>query len=195
MSEVIPTKKHIITIAGQLGSGKSTTAKAVAAKLGYGHASSGNLFREIAKQHGLTILQAGELAERDRSIDDEVDQELKTIGATRDGMVLDSHMGWHFIPQSFKVFLDLDMSVAAARRINNGASKGHGGVEEVPTDPVKYAKNLLKRRTSEILRYKQLYNANPYDVGNYDLVIDTNTKGVEEVVAVVIAGFRHWIGE
>jgi cytidylate kinase len=51
-------KKHIITIGGRPSSGKSSTAKAVAAALGYDHFSSGDLFRQLGKEHGIDVLQA-----------------------------------------------------------------------------------------------------------------------------------------
>jgi hypothetical protein len=47
-------KKHILTLAGAIGSGKSSTAKRVAAELGYRHFSSGDLFRTIAKELGVS---------------------------------------------------------------------------------------------------------------------------------------------
>ncbi|MGZ6005361.1 MAG: nucleoside monophosphate kinase, partial [Candidatus Saccharimonadales bacterium] len=51
-------KRQIITIAGRPGSGKSTTAKMVASKLSFEHFSSGDLFRAIAKEWGIDVLQA-----------------------------------------------------------------------------------------------------------------------------------------
>ena len=48
-------KKQIITICGGLGSGKSSTAKEVARILGFKHFSSGDFFREVGLELGLSI--------------------------------------------------------------------------------------------------------------------------------------------
>jgi ABC-type multidrug transport system fused ATPase/permease subunit len=48
-------KKQTITIAGSPGSGKSSTAKAIAAVLGFQHFSSGDFFRQLAVERGQSI--------------------------------------------------------------------------------------------------------------------------------------------
>ncbi len=73
-------KKKIITIAGLPGSGKSSTAKGVAVALGYEHFSSGDLFRKIAAERGLTIEEINLVAEKQKEIDHQVDERLVEIG-------------------------------------------------------------------------------------------------------------------
>ena len=48
-------KKDIITICGGLGSGKSSTARGVAKELGFEHFSSGDFFRQVGLELGLSI--------------------------------------------------------------------------------------------------------------------------------------------
>ena len=112
-------KKHIITIAGRPGSGKSATSKLVAERLGYDHFSSGDLFRQLGEEKGLDLLTANFSAEKNAEVDHLVDEKLRMIGETEDYKVIDSRTAWHWIPQSFKVFLDLDLDVAAKRIITN----------------------------------------------------------------------------
>lgn len=185
-------KKHIITIAGRPGSGKSTTSKAVAAQLGYEHFSSGDLMRAIGKEHGLDIFQTNLAAEQRQEFDHMVDQRLRDIGTNQDNVVIDSRLAWHWIPASFKVFLNLDLEIAAKRIIANtdAARLRH---EDVPANPHEYAAILQKRLESEARRYQKLYRANPYDVGNYDLVLDTNTNSIDEVVAQIVSAYRKWL--
>lgn len=183
----------IITIAGRPGSGKSTTAKGVAGRLQYEHFSSGDLFRAIGKEQGEDVMQANLAAERAKEeiprIDYLVDQRLREIGETEDKMVIDSRTAWHWIPQSFKVFLDLDLTVAAERIIKEMTPE-RIAAEHVPEDPKEYAKVLQDRLDSESRRYKKLYDIDPYVMDNYDLVIDTATNNIEQVIELVVEGFK-----
>jgi cytidylate kinase len=198
MSETEPTpqKKSIITIGGRPGSGKSTTSKAVAAELGFGHYSSGDRFREIGAEHKLTLLDANKQAEDDSTTDFIIDGELRAIGETGDRIVIDSRMAWHWIPQSFKVYLDLDTAIASRRILAKEDAK-RAQNEKVSTDPDEYAKDLDARTASEKKRYDALYGVNPYDTsseaGHYDLIVDTALNDADQAVRLVIEAFQRWI--
>lgn len=187
-------KKHIITLAGRPGSGKSSTAKTVAAQLGYHHFSSGDLFRALGKERGIDVLQANLSAEQNAEIDHLIDARLQKIGETQDNQVIDSRTAWHWIPNSFKVFLDLDLQVAAAR-ILDGMDDARLASEHVHRDPVEYAGLLQKRLDSETRRYKALYDIDPYDTSNYDLVIDTATYSLGQVAQLVLEKYHAWLQE
>ena len=90
----------IITISGIAGSGKSTVAKLLAKKLNYKHYSIGDFMREIAKQRKTTLLELSKEAEKDSSIDKELDQKQIELGKTQDNFVIDSRLGFHFIKNS-----------------------------------------------------------------------------------------------
>lgn len=191
MSEL---KKEIITIAGRPGSGKSTTAKKVANLLSYTHFSSGDLFREVARQQGKDVLTANQDAEADTGIsplDELVDQRLREIGKSEDQLVIDSRTAWHWIPESFRVFLDLDLQTAA-ERILADMTPERIKAEHIPNDPVEYAASLNERLASEARRFQSLYDLNPYDAANYDLVVDTKVHGIEAVAALIIEQYQNW---
>jgi CMP/dCMP kinase len=185
------SKKRIITIAGRPGSGKSTAAKAVAAKLGFKHFSSGDLYRQLAHEQGIELLQANISAKAHQLIDPLVDGRLQQIGAKDDRLVIDSRIAWHWIPGSFKVFLDLDLEIAA-QRILNEASEYRLKNEEVANDPKHYADALKRRLDEEKNRYQLKYKINTFDMSNYDLVIDTAKNDAEQVVEMILKGFEEW---
>ena len=81
-------KKHIVTITGFPGSGKSSTAKGVAKALGYEHFSSGDLFRKMAAERGLSIEEINFTAEKQQEIDHQVDQWLQNMGPQRDKFLI-----------------------------------------------------------------------------------------------------------
>jgi CMP/dCMP kinase len=186
-------KKHIITIAGKPGSGKSTASKSIALELGHQHFSSGDLFRSLGKDRGVNVLEANLFGEKSEDIDNLVDQRLRDIGATEDNIVIDSRTAWHWIPLSYKVYLDLDLFTAATRVIGKMTPE-RLEYEHIPNDPDEYAHLLQQRLESEARRYKKLYNIDPYDMNNYDLVIDTKKNDAEQVKTLVINGFCDWIG-
>lgn len=184
-------KKSIITIAGRPGSGKSTTAKLVALSLGYNHFSSGDLFRALGKERGVDVLEANRTGGVTEELDHLVDGKLREIGKNEDNMVIDSRTAWHWIPNSYKVFLELDM-VIAAERILEEMTHDRLSTENIHQNSHEYAKLLMKRLDVETNRYKKIYAINPYDMNNYDAVIDTSKYRIDEVVKEVVIGYKQW---
>ena len=108
-----------ISIAGDIGSGKSTIAKAVAARIGVEPLSTGGIQRQLAAARGINTLELNRLAEADPSIDQKIDDYLRALP---DGpLVVESRMAWHFVPGTCRVFLYI-LPAAAAERIL-GASR------------------------------------------------------------------------
>lgn len=186
------TKKQIITIAGRPGSGKSTTAKKVASRLDFKHFSSGDLFRELGKQRGVTVLEGNMTPGVTEELDRLVDSKLRQIGQKGNYLVIDSRTAWHWIPGSFKVFLNLDMRVAAQRIIEE-LNEARTGTEHIVQDADEYAAQLQKRLDIEAARYKTLYDINPYDISNYDLVVDTAENDINQTIQLVLDAYRDWL--
>jgi cytidylate kinase len=186
--------KRIITIAGQPGSGKSSTAKEVARRLGYQHFSSGDLFRALAREQGHDVLQANLSAEQNTAIDNLVDGRLKQMGQDEDQLVVDSRLAWHWMPQSFKVFLDLDLGVAAQRILAN-IDEARLKSENIPSDPAVYTSVLQERMASESRRYRTLYDVDLHDKTNYNLVIDTAAHDLDTVVELVLQGYHNHLAQ
>lgn len=190
-------KKHIITIAGKLGSGKSSTAKKVAEILSYKHYSTGDFFRAIAEKRGLSLVDLNKLAETDLSIDKEADDRNIEIGSMED-IVLDSRLGFHFIPESFKVFLELDPIVASQRILND--KKNNLNRNNETSSAFDTAENILSSISERMLleknRYKELYGINDNTShDNFDLVIDTSKTPLEEVSKKVVEEYNNWLNK
>ena len=105
----------IITIAGKPGSGKTTIAKMLAERLGYKYYSCGLFMRNLAEKKGTSLNAFIKMAEMDPSIDKEIDEWQTQLGKKENNFILDSRLGFHFIPKSFKIFLDVDLDVSAER--------------------------------------------------------------------------------
>ena len=185
-------KKQLITLAGSPGSGKSSTARAVAAALEFQHFSSGDLFRELAAARGESIEAMNISAEAQRDIDLQVDNLLQEKYRTDDRLVIDSRMAWHWMPASFKVFLLLDPGTAAERIF---AHLQHGGrISENATSVKEVRESIDRRFASEQKRYAALYGVNPTDPLNFDVVLNTRHNDLQTITAMVTAAYRAWIG-
>jgi cytidylate kinase len=172
----------IITISGRPGSGKSVVASKVADVLGLRHLSAGDFMREIAEERGISILELSRLAEHDDAIDAEIDGRTRRLAESGDDFVIDARLGWHFVPASFKVFLDVRPEVAA-RRIY-GAQRG----TERENIDLETTRSAVESRTrSETLRYQEYYGLDYTDPSHYDVVVDTSDKSVDQVVKRVLA--------
>ena len=176
----------IITISGDAGAGKSTVAGIIAGKLRFRKYSVGDFMREIARNRKTTLLRIGKLAEKDPTIDEELDDMQRELGKYEDHFVLDSRLGYHFIPRSFKVHIKVNPETGA-KRIFGDRRK----TEKENLTLKKTLENVKKRKKSELQRYKKYYNLNPYDKKNYDLVIDTSKLSPEKAAEKIIVAFNR----
>lgn len=187
-------KKHIITIAGKLGSGKSSTSKNVANLLGYEHASTGDFMRQMADVKGIKLDELSKIAESDDSIDITIDDYTRELGEKND-LVIDSRLGFYFIPNSFKVFLELDSETASERILQDKKSNPFRHSEASGFDTKeKIMESINARLLSERTRYKKIYKIEDFtDHNNFDLVIDTSNTPLNEVSEKIIKEYNSWL--
>ncbi len=186
-------KKHIITISGKPGSGKSSTADKVAEMLNYSRYSSGDMVRNLLARQRLTLAEYNEQAANDRALDEKVDEFLRKLGK-KENVVIDSRLGFYWIPDSFKVYLDLDIQIATVRIFkdamdNNMRTKG--GEFANSLDVV--AKQVKSRMETEQDRFKNLYGVDPYNPEHFDLIIDTSRHSPQTVALTVFDTYRRWL--
>ncbi len=172
----------IITLSGLPGSGKSTVARMLAKRLGYQFFSMGDLRGQAALERGLTIDEFNALPENTDTI---VDEYQKKLGQTEDNLIIDGRISWHFIPESFKVFLDVDPQVGA-ERIFVGKRGANRGDEPEYRDAAHVRDTLAARVADDTVRYKKHYGIDFADRSVYDLVIDTSTQTPEETAAAIL---------
>ncbi len=186
-------KKNIITIAGKPGSGKSTTSKKLCEKLRYEHFSSGDFFRQVGLERGLDLATLSSLAEKDRSIDELTDEKVRGMGE-KEKIIIESRLAFYWIPDSFKVYLDLDLKTCAQRMFKdleiNPSRKESENCSTLEEMEIK----LGARFESEKKRYKEMYGVDPQDFSQYDLVINTNENSVENISAQIESSYKDWLG-
>jgi len=184
-------RQHIITISGKPGSGKSSTADKVAELLGYTRHSSGDMVRSILNGKGMTLEAYNMQAADDHDLDALVDERLRALRELED-IVVDSRLGFYWLPESFKVYLDLDLSVATARIYKDTVSNSRRSGEEAQTlDEV--ARMVERRVRDEQNRFRALYNVDPYNSSHFDLIIDTSNHSPQTVALTVFDTYKQWL--
>ena len=175
----------IITISGKAGSGKSTVARELAKQLKLRHYSIGDLMRQMAKKRNISLLELGKAAEKDKSIDKELDERQMKLGKGENNFVIDGRLTAHFIPNAdVKVFLECEDSVRAERILKDERK------DERNKDINDVISKIRERESSERKRYKQYYGIDYYDEDMYNLVIDTTKMNVKEVVGRIIDNIK-----
>jgi len=166
----------IIAIAGPIGVGKSTVAEGLAARLGYRVISGGEVFRDLARERGISVTAVNRLAEHDPTLDRELDRRQAELARSGDCVVESRLAGW-MVAADLKVWLRAPLEVRAVR-----VARREGlGAEAARAD-------LVERERSEWARYKAAYNIDIDDLSPYHLVIDT-TLWTAEIIVEAMAGF------
>lgn len=186
-------RKHIITLSGKPGSGKSSTADRVAEMLGYTRFSTGDTVRTMIKKKKMTLSAFNTMAEKDPSFDYDLDEELRKLRES-DDIVIDSRLGFYWIPESFKVYLDLDAEVAVARIYKDSNLNAlRGATEQDSLSMSEVIDQVGERLENERRRFKKLYNINPYASANFDLIIDTSRHSPQTVALTVFDQYQKWL--
>jgi len=179
--------KKIISITGDLGSGKSTVSNLLCKRLDYEYVYTGKIQREIANRYNMTTLELNKYAETHPEIDDEIDSTFKSLNES-DNLIVDSRLAWFFIPQSFKVFLKTDLTVSASRISgdNQRGNEKYSSMEDATN-------KIIARKESENKRYMELYGADCADLCNFNLIVDTSFITPESVAEIIIAEYNTWL--
>ncbi len=175
-----------IVLSGNAGSGKSTIGKMLAEKLAVEFLSVGNICRARALELGMDINQFQEYLKKDSEFDKAMDLYITEYARSRNNYILDYRLGFHFLPESFKVLLKVSDDTALKRmgtraRSDEDFSKGtlEGKLKVIRT------RNELMRT-----RFIDVYGADFSDERNYDLVIDTDYAFPEEIIKTIEAEIK-----
>ena len=174
-----------IAITGKLGSGKSSVTSILANQLGYEIYSTGNIQRHIASEMGITTLELNLRMKNDSSLDHVIDDAVAKISLERDRIIFDSRMAWHFAHNAFRVFLDVDPYESAKRvfAADRGEVEKYASISEAE-------RALIERGEVERSRFLEIYGVDYYDVGNYDLVIDSTHISSFDVADEIVSKFK-----
>lgn len=175
-----------ISLAGDLGSGKSTVADILISRLGAEYYSTGAIVRSIADRRGMTVTELNTYMETHPEIDHEIDDGIAALSDVDKFLIIDSRMAWHFTKGTFKVYLSCDIETSALRIMNANRRGEHAATLEETIECTR------TRRESEKKRYLEQYGVNIKDLSNYSLIVDTSNATPEEVAECIITSFKRW---
>lgn len=183
------TKLNIITISGELASGKGTVTELLSKQLNYEIYRNGAYFRQLAKEKGMDVTTFNSYVADHPEIDRQIEKSAAEYAKTHTNLIVDARLGWYAIPNSFKVYLVVDIDIAANRAFNDPNRKD---TESFPTVEEQKA-DMMERYRLENERYFSLYGVHKEDKANYDLVLDTSYLTPEEVKETIIREYYKWL--
>ena len=168
-----------ITISGPPGSGKTTACNKLSEILGLKAVVFGKIFRELAAEKHLSLIDFGALAEKDPSIDRAIDDRILEIARQNKDIILESRLSAYMLSRNsipaFKIYLGASPEVRMSRI----------GVREGQTlEDAK--KETLERQASEAKRYMMYYNIDVNDMSVYDLVVNTDELDPDGVIDAIL---------
>ena len=168
-----------ITIRGPPGSGKTTACNRLSEILGLKAVVFGKIFRELAAEKHLSLIEFGALAEKDPSIDKAIDNRILEIARENEDIILESRLSAYMLCRNsipaFKIYLGASPEVRMSRI----------GVREGQTlEDAK--KETLERQASEAKRYMMYYNIDINDMSVYDLVVNTDDLDPDGVIDTIL---------
>ena len=185
------SKRKIISIAGDLSSGKTTVTKLMQETLGYEIYRNGEYFRKLAAEKGMSVTEFNVYVKEHPEIDRQIEQSAKEYAAEHENLIIDARLGWYAVPESFKIYLRVDINEAAKRAFgdpNRKKTENFATVEEQKVD-------MIKRFNLENERYFNLYGVHKEDMANYDFVLDTTNLTPEQVNQKIVEAYNNWLVE
>lgn len=167
----------IITIGGLAGTGTTTAAKILSENLDIPFVSAGDIFRQMAAEKGMDVLEFSKLAEDDINIDTEIDHRQANLAKKSKNLIVEGRLSAYFVDADVKVWMIAPFDVRS-ERISQRESK--------PVEVVK--KEIQIREDSEALRYEEIHNIDINNLDVYDLILNTNSfqaNSVAEIIAKV----------
>ena len=171
-----------LVVFGLAGTGTSTFGKALAAAIDATFKSSGNLFREMAQEHGVDLYTFEEYCREDDSYDKELDRRVAEYGRQHGHFVFESRLAWYFIPDACKIKLVCDDEVA----IERVAERDGLGFDEAKQKTIQRTKTIEER-------YRAFYGIErfPPEDERFDLILDSTDQSVDTLVEKTLTMLRE----
>ncbi|WP_297419385.1 (d)CMP kinase [Thermococcus sp.] len=170
----------VITVSGLAGSGTTTLCRNLAKHYNFKHIYAGLIFRQMAKETGMTLQEFQEYAELHPEVDREVDRR-QIEAANECNVVIEGRLaGWMVKEADLRIWLDAPI-MERAKRV---ARREGISIEEAFVQ-------IAEREKGNRKRYLNLYGIDIDDKSIYDLIINTAHWNPEGVFAIVKAAIDH----
>ena len=165
-----------ITVSGLPGSGTTSLSRYLAEKHDFSFISAGEVFRQLAKEHGMELAEFGRLAEENPSYDKMIDVRQKEIAKERDNIIIEGRLSGWMIPEAdLKIWLFAPIGC----RVKRIVFRDHIEDEETATAVT------LERERCEAGRYISYYKIDINDLSIYQIILNSEYWTVEGLGAIV----------
>ncbi|MDV2481568.1 AAA family ATPase [Methanoculleus sp. Wushi-C6] len=164
-----------ITISGPPGSGTTSLARHLTTRYGLDLISAGEVFRQLAREHGMDLAEFGRFAESDPSVDRMIDARQKEIGERSENIIVEGRLSGRMVENAdLRIWLTASIACRAKRIAGRDEMDEEGALV--------YTEN---RQRSEATRYLNYYGIEIGDLSHYDLVLSSETFGVDALATIV----------
>lgn len=173
--------RSLIAISGPAGSGKTTIAKRLAEEANLRYWSNGEQFRSLAASKGISFQEFHKFAEKHPEVDRRLDERARKE-AERGDIVLDGRLsGWLTRDlDGLKVYLTAPFEVRLKRVTVRDGLSAEGAL-----------RLLQLRERSNRRRYLKLYDYDIDDLEIYDMILNTQTWNVDDVLEILKFALRR----
>ena len=166
----------MVTYVQAAGTGTTTLAEVLSEKLDVPYISAGFIFREMAAERGMTVLEFGEFAEGNDDIDKEIDKRQAEKAKSAENLIVEGRLSAFFVDNAdLRICLMTPFDVRSKR------------IAQREDKSVEIAKEeIITREKSEALRYKEIHNIDISNMEIYDLIVNTDSFDPESISEIII---------
>lgn len=173
-----------ISISGLPGAGTTTVSKKLAKKLNYKHIDVGQIFRQAALEHKMSLFDFENYVLKHLEEDRKIDQRVMDYARENKDIILEGRLtGWmtkrNKIP-CFKVWFSAPKKIRAERIAQR---------EKISFPEA--LKDINLREAAIRQRYKNCYKIDIDDLSIYDLRVDSARKTPEEIVNLILDKIKN----
>ena len=165
----------IITISGLAGSGTTTASKILSEITGIPYISAGDIFRQMAAERNMDILEFSKFAEENENIDILIDKRQSEIAKENENLIIEGRLSAYFVEADLKVGFIAPLNVRT-KRICQRENKPYETVKE----------EIVTRSKSEAKRYHEIHNIDIENLEVYDLLINTGNFHPESIADIIL---------
>ncbi|BBL61603.1 MAG: AAA family ATPase [Methanobrevibacter arboriphilus] len=169
----------IITIGGLAGSGTTTAADVLSKKIDIPFISAGSIFRDMAKEKEMSLIEFSKYAEDNTAIDIELDKRQSEIAKNSENLIVEGRLSAYFVEADLRIWLLAPLDIRA-QRVSNRESKSLEVVIE----------ETIIREESEALRYLDIHNIDINNFDIYDLVLNTNRFNPDSIAEIILTTLK-----
>jgi cytidylate kinase len=165
-----------VTISGLPGSGTTSLTYHLANAHGFDVISAGEVFRQMAKERGMSLSEFGGFCESDPSVDRLIDERQREIALSRDQILVEGRLsGWVLPEADLRIWLKASLECRVRRILARDQFADFNAAMRATAE----------REASEALRYQQYYQIDICSLDPYHLVLDTEMWTVNQLGCIV----------